>query len=49
MTRRPDDRPDPFPVLFRDNRFIVIDKPPGLPVHPGPSGGPSVEDYSPLL
>ncbi|ACI51766.1 pseudouridine synthase [Gluconacetobacter diazotrophicus PA1 5] len=49
MTRRPDDRPDPFPVLFRDNRFIVIDKPPGLPVHPGPSGGPSVEDSFPLL
>jgi tRNA pseudouridine32 synthase/23S rRNA pseudouridine746 synthase len=30
--------------LFRDQRFVVLDKPAGLPVHPGPSGGPSVED-----
>nr|WP_294504333.1 RNA pseudouridine synthase [uncultured Rhodopila sp.] len=30
--------------LFQDQRFVVIDKPPGLPVHAGPSGGPSVED-----
>lgn len=57
MTRRPR-RPsspapaggaDPFPVLFRDPRFLIIDKPPGLPVHPGPGGGPSVEDSFPLL
>jgi tRNA pseudouridine32 synthase / 23S rRNA pseudouridine746 synthase len=40
---------DPFPVLFRDPRFLVIDKPPGLPVHPGSSGGPSVESFFPLL
>lgn len=40
---------DPFPVLFRDTRFLVIDKPPGLPVHAGPAGGPSVEDSFPLL
>ncbi|GAA4505170.1 RluA family pseudouridine synthase [Gluconacetobacter tumulicola] len=40
---------DPFPVLFRDARFLVIDKPPGLPVHAGPAGGPSVEDAFPLL
>lgn len=32
-------------VLFRDQRFVVLDKPAGLPVHPGPSGGPSVEDW----
>lgn len=31
--------------LFRDQRFVVLDKPAGLPVHPGPSGGPSVEDW----
>lgn len=37
------------PVLFRDPRFVVLDKPPGLPVHPGPRGGPSVEDWFPLL
>lgn len=27
----------------------MIDKPAGLPVHPGPAGGPSVEDWFPLL
>ncbi len=37
------------PILFQDSRFIVLDKPPGLAVHPGPRGGPSVEDYFPLL
>jgi tRNA pseudouridine32 synthase/23S rRNA pseudouridine746 synthase len=36
-------------LLFQDRRFVVIDKPPGLPVHPGPSGGPSVEDLFPQL
>lgn len=36
-------------VLFRDQRFVVLDKPAGLPVHGGPSGGPSVEDWFPLL
>jgi tRNA pseudouridine32 synthase/23S rRNA pseudouridine746 synthase len=35
--------------LFRDNRFVVIDKPAGLPVHAGPRGGPSVEDLFPTL
>ncbi len=38
-----------IPVLFRDQRFAVLDKPPGLPVHPGPRGGPSVEDAFPTL
>lgn len=37
------------PILFRDARFVVLDKPPGLPVHPGPRGGPSVEDAFPAL
>jgi tRNA pseudouridine32 synthase/23S rRNA pseudouridine746 synthase len=37
------------PVLFQDRRFVVLDKPAGLPVHAGPSGGPSVEDWFPLL
>lgn len=36
-------------VLFQDQRFVVLDKPAGLPVHPGPRGGPSVEDWFPLL
>ncbi len=33
------------PILFQDQRFVVLDKPAGLPVHPGPRGGPSVEDW----
>jgi tRNA pseudouridine32 synthase/23S rRNA pseudouridine746 synthase len=37
------------PVLFRDNRFVVLDKPPGLPVHAGPRGGLTVETFFPLL
>ncbi|MEI7710275.1 MAG: RNA pseudouridine synthase [Rhodospirillales bacterium] len=36
-------------VLFHDRRFVVLDKPAGLPVHPGPRGGPSVEDWFPSL
>jgi len=42
--------PPPVPVeLFRDRRFVVLNKPAGLPVHPGPSGGRSVEDWFRLL
>ncbi len=33
-----------LPILFRDARFVVLDKPAGLKVHPGPGGGRSVED-----
>ena len=36
-------------ILFQDQRFVVLDKPAGLPVHAGPSGGRSVEDWFPLL
>ncbi len=36
-------------ALVRTENFVVIDKPAGLPVHPGPAGGPSVEDFFPLL
>ena len=35
--------------LFQDGRFVVLDKPAGLPVHAGPRGGSSVEDWFPLL
>lgn len=28
---------------------MVLDKPPGLPVHPGPRGGPNVEDWFGVL
>ncbi len=37
------------PILFQDRRFVVLDKPAGLAVHPGPRGGPSVEDWFPVL
>jgi tRNA pseudouridine32 synthase / 23S rRNA pseudouridine746 synthase len=30
-------------VLYRDGLILVIDKPAGLPVHPGPGGGPHLE------
>ena len=36
-------------ILFQDQRFVVLDKPVGLPVHAGPSGARSVEDFFPLL
>ncbi|WP_158930538.1 RluA family pseudouridine synthase [Acidisphaera sp. S103] len=36
-------------ILFQDQRFVVLDKPAGLPVHGGPAGGRSVEDWFPLL
>ncbi len=38
-----------LPFLFQDFRFVVLDKPTGLPVHAGPRGGPSVEDWFPQL
>jgi tRNA pseudouridine32 synthase/23S rRNA pseudouridine746 synthase len=38
-----------LPILFADSHFVVLNKPAGLAVHPGPSGGPSVEDWFPLL
>jgi len=38
-----------IPILFQDPRFVILNKPAGLPVHPGPSGGNSVEDFVPAL
>ncbi len=38
-----------IPILFQDRRFVVLNKPPGLAVHPGPRGGASVEDCFPEL
>jgi tRNA pseudouridine32 synthase / 23S rRNA pseudouridine746 synthase len=32
-------------VLYRDGLILVIDKPVGVPVHRGPKGGESLEDY----
>ncbi len=37
------------PILFQDQRFVILDKPAGLAVHAGPRGGPSVEDWFPQL
>src|SRR5258705_6980590 len=32
-------------VLHRDGLMLIVDKPPGLSVHRGPKGGPSLEGY----
>ncbi|MCH4090174.1 RluA family pseudouridine synthase [Acetobacter sp.] len=39
----------PFEMLYESNQALIINKPAGLPVHPGPRGGPSVEDWFPLM
>ena len=36
-------------ILFQSPDLVVLDKPAGLAVHPGPRGGVSVEDWFPLL
>lgn len=38
-----------LPILFQDTSFVVLNKPAGLPVHAGPRGGRSVEDWFPQL
>ncbi len=38
-----------LPILMQDDRYVVLDKPAGLPAHPGRAGGPSVEDWFPRL
>jgi len=35
--------------LYRDRHVVVLDKPAGLPVHAGPRGGRSVEDWFPQM
>ncbi len=32
-------------LLYRDGLMLVIDKPAGLPVHPGPKGGETLTDH----
>ncbi len=32
-------------LLYRDGLMLVVDKPPGIPVHRGPKGGESLEDH----
>ena len=36
-------------VLYRDERLMVLDKPPGLAVHKGPKGGVTLDDFLPAL
>lgn len=36
-------------VLFRDSLVLVLDKPAGLPVHPGPGGGENLEQFMEYL
>jgi tRNA pseudouridine32 synthase/23S rRNA pseudouridine746 synthase len=38
-----------IPILYADAHVVVLNKPAGLAVHPGPGGGPSVEDMFPTL
>jgi tRNA pseudouridine32 synthase/23S rRNA pseudouridine746 synthase len=33
------------PVLYRDERLVILDKPAGLPSHAGRAGGASAEDW----
>lgn len=43
----------PYPILYSSPRLVVVNKPPGLPVHPGPRAGkngrPTLEDTLPAL
>ena len=32
-------------ILYRDALMLVLDKPAGLPVHPGPKGGETLHDH----
>ena len=36
-------------ILFQDSRYVVLNKPAGIPVHAGPRGGVSMEDCFPAL
>ncbi len=36
-------------ILHQDPEVLILDKPAGLAVHAGPRGGPSLEDWLPLL
>ncbi|PZN96946.1 MAG: RNA pseudouridine synthase [Alphaproteobacteria bacterium] len=39
----------PFALLHRDTHLVIIDKPAGLAVHPGPQTPDSLEDFLPDL
>lgn len=48
-TNRVREGASPPALLFRDDRFVVLNKPAGLAAHSGPRAGRSVEDWFPLL
>ena len=37
------------PILLNTADFVVLNKPAGISVHPGPAGGPSIEDLFPQI
>jgi tRNA pseudouridine32 synthase/23S rRNA pseudouridine746 synthase len=39
----------PCTLLYRDTHLVIIDKPAGLAVHPGPKTPDSLEDFLPIL
>jgi tRNA pseudouridine32 synthase/23S rRNA pseudouridine746 synthase len=39
----------PFAILYRDTHLVIIDKPAGMAVHPGPKTPDSLEDFLPDL
>jgi len=45
----PDLNDFPFPILFDSRDVVIIDKPAGLAVHPGPKTPHSLEDHLPAL
>jgi len=36
-------------LLYQDSQVLILDKPAGMPVHRGPRGGASLEDWLPAL
>lgn len=50
-SRLPPEAPSPLAarLLHRDAMVLVLDKPTGLPVHPGPKGGETLHDHLPGL
>lgn len=48
-SRRPSHNPTPVPILLLAPAFMVIDKPAGLAVHPGPKTPQSLEQMLDLL
>lgn len=45
----PETKAPPFPILHLDRHCVIIDKPAGLAVHPGPKTPRSLEDHLPAL